>query len=127
MASVNQATIIGFVGEEPKITTTQNGSKIASLSVATTEKGFTKQDGTVIPDKTEWHNIIVFSRLADIVEKYVHKGSSLYIQGKIKTRSYQDKQGQTRFITEIIADALQLLDRKSDFQKCNPFNDNCPF
>ncbi len=112
MASVNQATVIGFVGDEPKIMTAQNGSTMASLSIATTEKGFTKQDGTVIPDKTEWHNIVVFGRLADVVKNFVHKGSSLYVQGKMRTRPYEDKNQVKRYITEIVADTLQMLDRK---------------
>lgn len=115
MASVNQATVIGFVGDEPKITTSQqSGTKIASFSIATTEKGYTKQDGKTIPDKTEWHNIVVFSKLAEIIERFVHKGSSLYVQGKMRTRSYDDKNGIKRYITEIHADTIQMLDRRQD-------------
>lgn len=114
MASVNQATVIGFVGDEPRITTSQNGNTIASLSIATTEKGYTKQDGTKVEDRTEWHNIVLFGRLADVVKNYVHKGSSLYIQGKMRTRAYDDKNGVKRYITEIVADIMQMLDRKQE-------------
>lgn len=116
MASVNQATIVGFVGDEPRINTTQNGSgrMIASLSIATTEKGYTKQDGTQVPDRTEWHNIVLFGRLAEVVSNYVHKGSSLYIQGKLRTRAYDDKNGIKRYTTEIVADTMQMLDRKPE-------------
>lgn len=113
MASINQATVIGFVGDEPKIATSQaTGGTIASLSIATTEKGYTKQDGTTVPDKTEWHNVVVFGRMAEVVKNYVHKGSSLYVQGKMRTRKYEDKNGVERYITEIVADTLQMLDRK---------------
>lgn len=112
MASVNQATLIGFVGDEPRITTAQNGTTIASISIATTDKGYTKQDGTTVPDKTEWHNVVAFGRLAEVIKNYVHKGASVYIQGKMRTRAYDDKNGIKRYITEVVADVLQMLDRK---------------
>lgn len=112
MASVNQATLIGFVGDDPKIITAQNGTTIASISIATTDKGYTKQDGTTVPDKTEWHNVVVFGRLAEVVKNYVRKGASLYIQGKMRTREYEDKNQVKRYITEVVADVLQMLDRK---------------
>ena len=112
MASVNQATLIGFVGDEPRITTAQNGTTIASISIATTDKGYTKQDGTTVPDKTEWHNVVVFGRLAEVVKNYVRKGASLYVQGKMRTRAYEDKNGINRYITEVVADVVQMLDRK---------------
>lgn len=114
MASLNQASIIGFVGDEPRINTSQNGGTIASLSIATTEKGYTKQDGTKIEDRTEWHNVVLFGKLADVVKNYVHKGASLFIQGKMRTRAYDDKNGVKRYITEIVADTMQMLDRKTD-------------
>ena len=120
MASVNQATVIGFVGDEPKIINTDRGSKIASLSIATTERGFTAKDGTVIPDKTEWHNVVAFGKLAEVIERFVHKGASLYIQGKMRTRSYDDKNNIKRYVTEIHTETLQLLDRKSDNASSNP-------
>ena len=121
MASLNQATIIGFVGGTPKINTTQNGRKMASFSVATTEKGYQKKDGTVIQDKTEWHNIVIWGSLAEIAEKYLHSGSSVLVQGKIRTRSYDDKNGTKRYITEIDADTMQMLDRKpTDQQPSTP-------
>lgn len=75
MASFNQATVMGYVGDEPRITTTQSGKKVASFSIATTEKGFTKKDGTKVEDRTEWHNIVVWGNLAIVIERYVHKGS----------------------------------------------------
>lgn len=114
MASINQATIIGFIGDEPKVNTTQAGRKVASFAVATTEKGYTAQNGTTYPDRTEWHNVVLWGKLAEVAEKYLHKGSSVYVQGKMRTRSYDDKNGVKRYITEIDADVMQMLDRKTD-------------
>lgn len=114
MASINQATIIGFVGDEPRIATANNGTTIASISVATTDKGFTKQDGTVVEDKTEWHNVVAFGRLADVIKNYIHKGACVYVQGKMRTRAYDDKNNVKRYIMEIVADTFQMLDRRSD-------------
>lgn len=112
MASLNQVSLIGNVGVDPKITTTPNGAKVASFTLATTEKGYTTKAGATIPDKTEWHNIVVWRGLAEVVEKYVHKGSQLFIQGKLRSRSYEDKQGQKRYITEVETETLQLLGTK---------------
>ncbi len=110
MASVNLAVVLGYVGDNPKINTLQTGRKVASFSVATTEKGYTNQSGQMIPDRTEWHNIVCWGKMAEVVEKYVHKGSQLHIQGKMRTRSYV-KDGQTHYVTEIECDNMQLLDR----------------
>ena len=127
MASINQATIIGFVGDEPKTATAQNGTTIASLSIATTEKGYTKDDGTKVEDKTEWHNIVAFGRLAEVIKNYVHKGASVYVHGKVRTRAYEDKNNIKRYITEIVAETLQMLDRRSSTQSGAPTTSGQPF
>lgn len=114
MASLNQATIIGYVGDVPKIYNTQNGRKVASFAIATTEKGYTSKSGVQYPDRTEWHNIVLWGNLAEIAEKYLRKGSSVFIQGKMRTRSYDDKNGVKRCITEIEGDTMQMLDRRAD-------------
>lgn len=114
MASLNQATIIGYVGDAPKIANTQNGRKVASFAVATTEKGYTSKSGVQYPDRTEWHNIVLWGNLAEIAEKYLRKGSSVFIQGKMRTRSYDDKNGVKRYITEIEGETMQMLDRRAD-------------
>lgn len=113
MASVNMAIVVGFVGDSPRVNTTQSGRKVASFTIATTEKGYTTQSGQVIPDKTEWHNIVCWGKTADIVERFVRKGSSLYIQGKMRTRSYE-KDGQTRYVTEIECEVMQMLDKRAE-------------
>lgn len=120
MASVNQAIVIGFLGDEPKVNTTQAGRKMASFAVATTEKGYTTQNGTTYPDRTEWHNVVLWGKLAEIAERYLHKGSSVFVQGKMRTRSYDDKNGVKRWITEIDADVMQMLDRKSENSQQQP-------
>ena len=114
MASLNQATIIGYVGDAPKIANTQNGRKVASFAVATTEKGYTSKSGVQYPDRTEWHNVVLWGNLAEIAEKYLRKGSSVFIQGKMRTRSYDDKNGVKRYITEIEGETMQMLDRRAD-------------
>lgn len=113
MASVNMAIVVGFVGDSPRVNTTQSGRKVASFTIATTEKGYTTQSGQVIPDKTEWHNIVCWGKTADIVDRFVRKGSSLYIQGKMRTRSYE-KDGQTRYVTEIECEVMQMLDKRAE-------------
>lgn len=128
MASVNMAIVVGFVGDNPKVNTTQSGRKVATFTIATTEKGYTNQNGQQIPDRTEWHNIVCWSKTAEVIEKYVHKGSSVYIQGKLHTRTYE-KDGQKHYATEIECETMQMLDRKTDNTVSTMGNkdDNLPF
>lgn len=121
MATFNQATVIGFVGDEPRIIQTQSNTAMASFAIATTERGYQRQDGTQVEDRTEWHNIVFFGKPVEIIGRYVHKGSSLFVQGKMRTRSYDDKDGIKRYVTEIIGENFQLLDKKqtSDVQPNN--------
>lgn len=116
--SINKAILVGNVGNDPKTQTYSNGN-VAQFSLATTERGYTLQNGTQVPDRTEWHNCIAWGKTADVVAKYVHRGSKLYIEGKIKTRSYDDNQGRKCHVTEIHVDVLELLDPK-------PSNNNQP-
>ena len=82
---------------------------VATFSLATTERGYTLQNGTKVPDHTDWHTVMAWRGLAKIVEKYVHKGDKLYIEGRIRYRSYDDQKGQRRFVTEILAENMELL------------------
>ena len=102
--SVNKVILLGNVGQPPKVTYYDGGNCVAQVSFATSEKGYTLQNGTQIPDRTEWHNLVFRNRLAEIVDQYVHKGDKLYVEGKIRTRSYDDQTGAKRYITEIIVD-----------------------
>lgn len=112
--SVNRVTLIGHVGKDPDVKHFDNGTAVASFSLATTEKGYTAQNGTTIPDRTEWHNIVCWRGLAKVAEQYVKKGSQLYIEGKIRSRSYDDANGVKRYVTEIYVDNLELLGGKQN-------------
>lgn len=105
--------LIGNVGQEPEIRYVDQGVAVARLYLATTERGYTLQNGTQVPDHTDWHNVILWRRLAEIVEKYVHKGDKLYIEGRIRYTTYDDKQGKRRSATEIWADNMEMLTPKS--------------
>ena len=106
--SVNKVILLGHTGKDPEVKDVA-GTKVANLSLATTEKGYTLQNGTQVPDRTEWHSLIFWKGLAEVVEKYVRKGSQIYIEGKIKTRQYEDRTGSKRYVTEIFVDKLELL------------------
>ena len=110
--SLNKLMLIGHVGKDPDIRILEAGSKVATFSFATTEKGYTLANGTQVPERTEWHNIVASNRLAEIVDKYVHKGDKLYLEGKIRTRSYSDQSGAMRYITEIYVDNMEMLTPK---------------
>ena len=107
--SVNKVILIGNVGKDPDVRYLDSGVAVATFSLATTERGYTLQNGTQVPDRTEWHNIVLWRGLAQTAEKYVHKGDKLYIEGKIKSRSYDDQNGVKRTIVEIFADNMEML------------------
>lgn len=110
--SVNRVILIGNVGQDPRVKYFDTGSAVATFPLATTDRGYTLANGTQIPERTEWHNIVASNRLAEIVDKYVHKGDKLYLEGKIRTRSYSDQSGAMRYITEIYVDNMEMLFRK---------------
>ena len=107
--SVNKVILIGNVGKDPDVRYLDSGVAVATFSLATTERGYTLQNGTQVPDRTEWHNIVLWRGLAQTAEKYVHKGDKLYIEGKIRSRSYDDQNGVKRNIVEIFADNMEML------------------
>jgi len=112
--AVNKAILVGNVGKDPEIRYLDGGTALCRLTLATNETYRTK-DGERVT-QTEWHNIVLWRGLAEIAEKYVKKGAQLYIEGRIKTRSWDDKDGNKRYTTEIVADNLQMLGRKGDDQ-----------
>ena len=101
--------LIGNVGKEPEVKYYDADQAVAQFPLATTERGYVLQNGTRVPDRTDWHNIVMWRELAKIAEKYVHKGDKLYIEGRIRYRYYDDKKGQRRFVTEIYADNMEML------------------
>ncbi|MDR3218264.1 MAG: single-stranded DNA-binding protein [Dysgonamonadaceae bacterium] len=110
--SVNKIILLGNVGKDPEVRYFDNGGAVANFTLATTERGYTAANGTQVPDRTEWHNIVLWRGLAEIAEKYVKKGTKIYVEGKIRSRSYDDANGNKRYITEIWGDNMELLDRK---------------
>ncbi len=112
--SVNKVILIGNVGKDPEVRYYDNGAAVANFPLATTERGYTAANGTVVPDRTEWHNLVCWRGLAKVVEQYVKKGTQLYVEGKLRSRSYDDQQGIKRYVTEVYVDNLELLGRRPD-------------
>ncbi|MDR2119716.1 MAG: single-stranded DNA-binding protein [Tannerella sp.] len=107
--SLNKVILIGNVGKDPAIRYFDSGNAVANFSLATNERGYTLANGTEVPERTEWHNVVVTRDRVQFVERYVKKGSSVYIEGKIRSRSYDDQNGQKRYITEIYADRIEFF------------------
>lgn len=107
--SVNKVILVGNVGKDPDVKYFDNGSVVANFTLATTERGYTAANGTQIPDRTEWHNIVCWRGLAKVAEQFVRKGTQVYIEGKIRSRTYDDANGLKRYVNEIYADNLELL------------------
>ena len=107
--SVNKVILIGNVGKDPDVKYTGPDQAVATFSLATTERGYTTASGTQVPDKTEWHNIVMWGRHAQIAEKYIRKGNQLYIEGKLRTRVWEDRNQIKRYVTEIYVDNFDFL------------------
>jgi single-strand DNA-binding protein len=108
MAGVNKVILVGNLGKDPEVRTLENGSKVASFSLATSENYKDRNTGETITN-TEWHNIVMWRGLADVAERFLKKGSQIYLEGKLRSRSYQDKEGVTKYITEIEGKELTML------------------
>lgn len=115
---VNKVILIGNVGIDPEIRTTEGGVKVARVRLATTERLFDRQANET-KEHTEWHTITLWRGLADVVDRYVRKGTQIYIEGRLRTREWMDKDNNKRYTTEILADVMNLLGRRSD----NPASD----
>lgn len=111
--SVNKVTILGRVGKDPEARYTADGSAIASASVATSERWKDKSSGEM-KEATEWHRIVAYGRTAEVIEQYVKKGDQLYVEGSLRTREWEDKQGNKRQTTEIKADKVVLLTKREE-------------
>ena len=110
---MNKVMLIGNVGQEPEVRYVDAGVAVARVRLATTERGYTLQNGTQVPDRTDWHTVLLWRKLAEVVEKYVHKGDKLYVEGRLRYTSYDNAQGQRRTATEIWADNMELLTPRS--------------
>lgn len=111
---MNKVILIGNVGQDPEVHYVDADVAVATLSLATTERGYKLQNGTEVPPKTDWHNLVFWRGLAKVVEQYVRKGDKIYVDGKIRTRSYDDKQGAKRYVTEILVENLEMLSSKNN-------------
>jgi single-strand DNA-binding protein len=105
---VNKVTLIGNLGADPEVRYTANGSAVANIRLATAESWRDKESGET-QERTEWHRVVFFSRLAEIVGEYLKKGSQVYIEGRLQTRKWQDRDGNERYTTEIVANEMQML------------------
>ena len=106
--------LIGNVGKEPDVRYYEQDQCVAQLSLATTERGYTLPNGTQVPERTDWHTIVFYKGLAKVIERYVHKGDKLFVEGRIRNRSYDDKKGIRHNVTEIYAENIELLSPKKD-------------
>ena len=131
MAGVNKVILVGNLGKDPEVRYLDNGVAVANFSLATTENYKNKQGERV--SQTEWHNIVLWRGLAEVAEKYLKKGSSIYIEGKIKNRKWEDKDGNTRYNTEILGDNMTMLGTKPSTEETSSktniqeTNDDLPF
>ena len=112
MASLNKIFLIGNLGKDPEIRTTTSGLSVATFSLATSEK-FKNKNGEM-EERTEWHNVVLWGKLAEIAKEYLNKGKSVYIEGRLQTRKWQDRDGKDRWSTEIVGDRMQMLSSKKD-------------
>lgn len=121
MASINKVILVGRLGKDPEVKATPSGSTVAKFSLATDER-YTDRDGNK-QERTEWHNIVAWGKLGEICGQYLRKGKLIYIEGKIRTDSWEDKETKVkRYRTEIIADTMRMLDRKGDDEAGSSYN-----
>ena len=109
---MNKVMLIGNVGKEPDIHYYDADQAVAKITLATTERGYTLKNGTQVPDRTDWHNLVFYRQLAQIVEQFVHKGDKLYVEGRLRYNTYDDKLGKRHFVAEIMVENMELLTPK---------------
>ena len=120
MSGVNKVILVGRLGKDPEVRHLESGAAVANFSIATSETYKDKQGNK--QESTEWHNIVLWRGLAEIAEKYLTKGNLVYIEGKLKTRSWQDKDGNTRYTTEVVGDNMTMLGSKNESNNNGPIN-----
>lgn len=114
--SVNKVILMGNVGKDPEYKDFDNNGLVAKFTLATTDRAFKTENGTEVPERTEWHNIVLQNGLAKVAKEYVKKGDKLYIEGKIRTRSYEDNNGVKRYVTEVYGYNMEMLSPKKNGQ-----------
>jgi len=124
MASINKVILVGYLGADPEIRYTPSGAAVANFRMATTEQWSTKEGQR--QERTEWHRIVAWRKLGEICGQYLHKGSMVYIEGRLQTRSWDDRDGNKRYTTEIIAQGMQMLDRADKSGQPSSFDEAPP-
>ena len=109
---MNKVMLIGNVGQEPDVRYFEQDQAVAQVRLATTERGYTLQNGTQVPEHTDWHTLVFYRQLAKVVERYVHKGDKLYVEGRLHYRAYDTQKGERRYVTEIYVDNMEMLSPK---------------
>ena len=109
---MNRVMLIGNVGKDPDVRYYEADQAVAQVRLATTERGYTLQNGTQVPDHTDWHNLVFYRGLAKVVEKYVRKGDKLYVEGRIRYRAYDEKRGARQYVNEILVENMEMLTTK---------------
>ncbi len=112
--AVNKVILVGNLGADPELRYMPNGEAVATISIATTDRWKDRSSGEM-KESTEWHRVVFFGKLAEVVGEYLKKGSQVYVEGKLRTRKWQDKNGQDRYTTEIVADQMQMLGKRDGF------------
>ena len=111
MRGVNKVILVGNLGHDVEVRQMTNGNPVANIRIATNER-WTRRDTGQVQEHTEWHNVVLFGRRAELAQQYLQKGSRIYVEGRLRTRSWQDREGQERRSTEVVADDMQFLDRR---------------
>lgn len=129
---LNKVMLIGNLGKDPDVRQLDGGTAVCQFTLATTDRGYTLQNGTKVPERTEWHNIVMWRGMAEAAGKYLRKGDKIFVEGKIRTRSYEDSRKVRRYVTEIYADSMEILSCRSrqqtDQDAQPPFPDeNAPY
>ena len=114
--SLNKVQLIGNVGKDPDVRYLDNGVAVATFSLATTDRAYTLANGTQVPERTEWHNIVVWRGIAETAKKYLHKGDKVYVEGEIRSRSFEDKNGVRHTVVEIFAESMEMVTVKQQTQ-----------
>ena len=129
---LNKVMLIGNLGKDPDVRQLDGGTAVCQFTLATTDRGYTLQNGTKVPERTEWHNIVMWRGMAEAAGKYLRKGDKIFVEGKIRTRSYEDSRKVRRYVTEIYTDSMEILSCRSRQQTDQdaqlPFPDeNAPY
>lgn len=123
---MNKVMLIGNVGKEPDVHYYDADQAVAKVALATSERGYTLKNGTQVPDRTDWHNLLFYKQLAKIVEQYVHKGDKLYVEGRLRYNAYDDKQGKRHYVTEIVVENMEMLTPKPRANRDNSIETKVP-